>query len=329
MPWSWSRATSLAIAVAFLTAVLTACGGQPGNTLSPASLASLTASALISSPAASTPLAPLPYPTHGALVEARLVRVVDGDTIVVSLSGREATVRYIGMDTPETVKPGTPVQWMGKEASAANTSELALGGGTVYLQKDVSETDRYGRLLRYVWIRTDGAYRMVNLELLRLGVARVATFPPDVAMIDPWFLDAERGARDAGIGLWSATPPPGPTPAQGSATNLPMAVCGGNRDAPGDDNLNLNGEFVVLCNRSGSTVELSGWRLTDEGTNHTYRFPAVAVAAGASVTLYSGAGTNTATALYWHAGGAVWNNGGDCAYLYDAAGSLVSSGCLP
>jgi endonuclease YncB( thermonuclease family) len=111
--------------------------------------------------------------------------VVDGDTIRVDLAEHEVVVRYVGMDTPETVRPGTPQQWMGPEASAANTSLLAQGSGTVYLEKDVSETDRYGRLLRYVWITTHGTLRLVNLELLRLGVAQVATFPPDVKDIDP------------------------------------------------------------------------------------------------------------------------------------------------
>lgn len=326
MPRSPFRPTPLGLATC-LAAVLAACG-QPVVPGSHSPSALVEASTPESALAAGSPVT-LPYPTPGELVAAHLVRVVDGDTIVVALAGRQMTVRYIGMDTPETERPGTPVQWMGPEAAAANTRELALGGGTVYLQKDVSETDRYGRLLRYVWIRTDGAYRMVNLELLRLGVAQVATFPPDVAMIDPWFVDAERAAREAGIGLWGAAPSPGPTSGQASAPNAPIAVCGGKRDAPGDDNLDLNGEFVILCNRSGSTVDLGGWRLTDEGANHTYRFPSLVVAAGGRVTLYSGAGTNSATALYWHADGAVWNNGGDCAYLYDPAGSLVSSACLP
>ena len=311
-----------------LAAVLTACGDQFSASDGASPSFPVEPSPVASASSASSP-GTLPYPTPGALAEAHLVRVVDGDTIVVNLAGRQLTVRYIGMDTPETERPGTPVQWMGPEAAAANTRVLALGGGTLYLEKDVSETDRYGRLLRYVWVRTDGAYRMVNLELLRLGVAQVATFPPDVAMIDPWFIDAERAARAAGIGLWSATPSPAATSGQASAPNTPVAVCGGNRDAPGDDNLALNGEYVVLCNRSGSPMQLGGWRLTDEGANHSYRFPSFAIAAGARVTLYSGAGTNSAAALYWTADGAVWNNGGDCAYLYDPAGTLVSSGCLP
>ena len=194
------------------------------------------------------------------------MRIVDGDTIKVEWKGAVVSVRYIGMDTPETVKPETPVAWMGPEASAANQKLLDRSGGTVYLEKDVSETDRYGRLLRYVWIKADGAWLMVNLELLRLGVGQVATFPPDVKYIDPWFLDAQAAARAAAIGLWGATPRPAASPG-----TTAVAVCGGNKNAPGDDNLSLNGEYVVVCNRGGSAVALSGWSLTDDGARASCR----------------------------------------------------------
>ena len=263
------------------------------------------------------------YPTPGHLVPARFVRIVDGDTIKVEWKGAVVSVRYIGMDTPETVKPGTPVAWMGPEASAANQKLLDRSGGTVYLEKDVSETDRYGRLLRYGWIKADGAWLMVNLELLRLGVAQVATFPPDVKYIDPWFLDAQAAARATAIGLWGATPRPAASPG-----TVAVAVCGGNKDAPGDDNLNLNGEYVVICNRGNAAAALGGWSLTDDGARHTYHFGAFTLRAAGSVTLYSGAGKNSATALYWNNDGAIWNNDGDCAHLYSAQGALVSSRCL-
>jgi len=134
-----------------------------------------------------------------------VVDVVDGDTIKVSIDGVTYTVRYIGMDTPETVKPGTPVQWMGPEASAANRA--LVEGQQVVLEKDVSEVDRYGRLLRFVWLDRPEGWLLVNVELVRLGFASVFTYPPDVGYVD-LLLAAEREARDAGRGLWSATPPP-------------------------------------------------------------------------------------------------------------------------
>jgi micrococcal nuclease len=264
-----------------------------------------------------------PYPKPGVLAAARFVRIVDGDTIKVEWKGSVVSLRYIGMNAPETVKPDTPVEWMGSQASAANQKILERSGGTVYLEKDISDTDQYGRLLRYVWIKTGGTWLLVNLELLKLGMAQVETVPPDVKYINPWFMDAQAAARAAGIGLWGSTPKP--VPFLGAPG---VAICGGNKDAPGDDNLNLNGEYVIVCNRGGSAASLDGWTLTDDGARHTYRFGAFNLAAGASVTLFSGAGVNSATALYWNSNGAVWNNDGDCAHLYAAGGAAVSSRCL-
>jgi len=156
----------------------------------------------------------------GVTQDAVVTRVVDGDTIEVSIGGMRYKVRYIGIDTPETVKPGTPVQWMGPEASAAN--KLLIEGKPVILEKDVSETDRYGRLLRYVWLReADGSWLMVNLQLLRLGMAQVSTFPPDVRYVDSIFLPAQAAARDAGIGLWADAP----SLPSGSPSSLSPLTC--------------------------------------------------------------------------------------------------------
>ena len=130
------------------------------------------------------------------LQESYVTRVVDGDTIEVQVDGKEYKVRYIGVDTPETVDPRRPVGYFGKEASVKN-KEL-VEGKTVRLEKDVSDTDRYGRLLRYVYV----GETMINLELIRLGYAKAATYPPDVKYVSI-FLDAEREARNAGRGLWA------------------------------------------------------------------------------------------------------------------------------
>ncbi len=133
------------------------------------------------------------------LPQARVTRVVDGDTIEVNMDGRRYTVRYIGVDTPESVAPGQPVECYGREASRRNR-EL-VEGKTVLLEKDVSETDRFGRLLRYVW--TDGV--MVNAVLVAEGYAQVATFPPDVKYVD-LFRRLQEEARAQGRGLWGACP---------------------------------------------------------------------------------------------------------------------------
>lgn len=93
---------------------------------------------------------PLETMLPAGLTEARVTRVVDGDTIHVDIAGQDFPVRYIGMNTPETVAPDKPVECYGPEASARN--KQLVTGQTVELEKDISETDQYGRLLRFVWL---------------------------------------------------------------------------------------------------------------------------------------------------------------------------------
>lgn len=131
---------------------------------------------------------------------ARVVRVVDGDTIVAEVDGTDERVRLIGIDTPESVKPGSPVECFGKEASA-HTAELLPEGTPIRLELDVEERDRYDRLLAYVYRASDGEF--VNLALARDGYAAQATFPPNVAHEEE-FRAAVRAARESGAGLWSA-----------------------------------------------------------------------------------------------------------------------------
>ena len=137
-----------------------------------------------------------------------VVDVTDGDTIKVNIGGSVFSVRYIGIDTPEL---GSGVEPFALEAEAANA--VLLSGQQVVLEKDVSETDRFGRLLRYVWIQGSGGWLLVNLELLRLGMAEVTTFPPDVKYVDNAFLPAQRASRTAQVGLWGSAPLSAATPA--------------------------------------------------------------------------------------------------------------------
>ena len=130
---------------------------------------------------------------------ARVVEVIDGDTIRVEVAGKLYTVRYIGIDTPETKHPEKGVEPFGPEAAQKN-KEL-VEGKLVRLEKDVSETDRYGRLLRYVWLGD----MLVNEELVKLGFARVSTFPPDVKYAE-LFVRLEAEARANNRGLWGACP---------------------------------------------------------------------------------------------------------------------------
>ncbi|HVM29749.1 MAG TPA: thermonuclease family protein [Candidatus Limnocylindrales bacterium] len=139
----------------------------------------------------------------GPVDEAIVTRVVDGDTIVVRIGEQQMRLRYIGIDAPELGDPA-PEPWA-DEATEAN--RMLVANQTVFLERDVSDTDRFARLLRYVWLRAhfaDGTERwtMVNLELVRLGFARAVSYPPDVQH-QHLLRDAEREARHAGAGLWS------------------------------------------------------------------------------------------------------------------------------
>lgn len=124
-------------------------------------------------------------------VTAVVVDIIDGDTIDVEIEGTVYRLRYIGMDTPER---GDPFY---EEATEANR-EL-VEGETVTLVKDVSETDRFGRLLRYVYL-DDGTF--VNAELVSSGFALAATFPPDVAHAEE-FAQLQNEAQAGGVGLWA------------------------------------------------------------------------------------------------------------------------------
>ena len=140
-----------------------------------------------------------PSERPGQRLDGRVTKIVDGDTIHVRIGGRREKIRYIGVDTPETHKPGTPVQCYGRAASAFNARLLA--GRRVELRTDAETRDRYGRLLAYVYRRPDGLF--VNAELVRRGFATILTIPPNVAHADE-FLRLQRAARQAGRGLWGA-----------------------------------------------------------------------------------------------------------------------------
>jgi micrococcal nuclease len=140
--------------------------------------------------------------THdGGPSEARafVVRAVDGDTIEVRIGGRLEDVRYIGVDTPETVKPDTPVQCFGPRASSFN--HQLVERHWVRLIFGVERRDIYGRLLAYVHL----GHRFVNASLVRRGLARSLTIPPNDRFA-PLFRLLEIRAARAGRGLWGACP---------------------------------------------------------------------------------------------------------------------------
>jgi micrococcal nuclease len=138
-------------------------------------------------------------PARRAALTGRVVRVVDGDTIKVRLGERRpVTVRYIGVDTPESVKPGEPVQCYAVPASHFN--DRLVTGRLVRLRIGRERTDRYGRMLAYVYLAGE-PHTFVNGELVRRGYARTLEIPPNTDFADR-FDRLQRLAREERRGLW-------------------------------------------------------------------------------------------------------------------------------
>lgn len=267
-------------------------------------------------------------------VTVTVVDVVDGDTIEIAYAnGTRDTVRLLGVDTPEVHAANDPEEFPGVPDTEAGTRCLRHAGGTasayatdrlanrsVRLVFDAESERRgyYGRLLAYVFVGDES----FNHALLRDGHARVyeSTFTERER-----YERTEAAARDDGRGVWSCAAVGGGTAAEGgTATEPPIEVAEINHDAAGNDNENLNDEYVVLRNTGPEPLDVSGWTVADDG-GHTYTFSDGAVVdPDAEVTLRTGSGTDTATTYYWGESGAVWNNGGDVVTVRNATGSTVA-----
>jgi micrococcal nuclease len=135
---------------------------------------------------------------EGRSADAVVMRVVDGDTAEMELRGGETEgVRFIGVDTPESVAPGQPVECFGKKAS--RFTEGLIEGERVRLRFGAERRDVYDRLLAYVYLGD----RFVNAELVRLGYARTLEIAPNVGYADR-FARLQQAAANAGLGLWGA-----------------------------------------------------------------------------------------------------------------------------
>ena len=238
-------------------------------------------------------------------------RVVDGDTIDVVVDGVLERVRLVGIDAPERGECGAD--------EAARLLAGLLDAGEIRLESDTSDRDTFGRLLRYVW----AGEVFVNEMLVEEGLAIARRYPPDTRLSGR-LESAQLRAQDARRGIWSGG-------LCGSGTPASIEVSDLEPDPPGDDTLDLNGEWVEFTNTGTGPVELTGWSVRDESSSNRYHFPpGFALSPGGAVRLHTGCGVDTATALYWcNEGSAVWNNHGDTVFLLDPAGDLVTSRRYP
>lgn len=236
-----------------------------------------------------------------------MLSITDGDTLRLLIDGVNEPVRLIGINAPE-----------GGECLAAEAARRLgelVASGSITIRADQTDRDRFDRLLRYVYAEDT----FVNEALVAEGLALAVRYEPDVAESDR--LEAAQAvAESIGVGMWDPT-------ACGAASNGTIEVGEIHYDAAGNDNDNLNDEWVELINSGNAPVDLTGWSVKDESASHRYRFPhGFSLAEGQTVRLHTGCGQDAATSLYWcNQGSAVWNNSGDTVFVIDPNGNVVAS----
>lgn len=285
---------------------------RPNNTLTRAQ-AVVIIQRLLKQSYAATPNPPTEPAAREGFEAAKVVRVIDGDTIEVQFAdGHTDKVRLIGVNTPEST---IRIEPYGEEAS--DFTKKALEGRTVYLEKDVSDRDKYQRLLRLVWLEIPDEIneqsireKMFNAILVREGYAQVTTFPPDVKYTD-YFIKFQWEAREAGKGLWGDEKTATPPVMEASSVII--------------ENIDLNTEVVTLKNTSNTEVNISGWKLISEKGNQVFTFPAgTVIPAGKALKVVSGPKAQTGPGVLVWTKNYIWNNDGDPGVLYDAQGKLAS-----
>ena len=243
---------------------------------------------------------------------ATVILVIDGDTIDVSIDSVEQRVRYIGIDSPEIDFP------LGAEAQAENAK--LVEGQEVLLITDISETDQYHRLLRYVIANKV----FVNEALVRSGFAMSKGYTPDTACQEV-FDQAEAGAKSAGLGLWAPTPlsPPGSAATDISTGGLVIQYIffdGLVRRVESD-------EYAEITNTGGTAIDLTSWRLNAGNPGQDFVFPSYMIEPGQSCRVYTNETHDESGGFSFASKDPVWNNQGDCGYLYDPQGKLIDDYC--
>jgi micrococcal nuclease len=250
------------------------------------------------------PVASLP---SGADLSITVDRISDGDSLRARSAEGDLEIRLLGLNAPEGD------ECFGNEAAA--TLERLLSADDIRLSPWPAEFDDFGRTLGF--LVADGVF--VNHELIVTGHA-VARDQSDHGFAEDFEI-AEEYASAARVGLWAAD-------ACGEDTGIRLEIVEIQADAPGNDQENPNGEWVIFENVGDADADLSGWSLRDESTRHRYEFPDITVAPGQLVRVRTGCGSDEIgddrIELFWcDPEPPVWNNGGDTAFLLDFNGSIA------
>jgi len=242
-----------------------------------------------------------------------VTRVIDGDTIEVNIAGIMYKVRYIGIDAPEL--DDTRAEFCDVAQKATRYNRQLVGGKTIRLEKDISETDKYGRLLRYVYIDDI----LVNAKLVRQGLAWAKVYEPDTKYQDT-LEKAEAKAKRYKIGIWALTPPLPQLPIEPSNIQITYIFYDGLVPRVESD------EYVEVTNMGEQPHDLAGWVLNDISEGYpSFTFPPYILAPGKSIRVYTNEYHPEWGGFSFEYSLAIWNNSEpDIAVLYDNQGREIS-----
>jgi endonuclease YncB( thermonuclease family) len=247
----------------------------------------------------------------------QVTRVIDGDTIEVDIAGTIYKVRYTGIDTPELDDKRPEFCALAQKATRYNRQLVA--GKNVRLEKDVSETDKYGRLLRYVYVGDI----FINAELVRQGLAWAKAYHPDTKYQN-YFEEMEAKAKQDGIGLWGTLEPtPAPIPYSPTvATGIQITCIFYDGLVPRVE----SDEYVEITNLGEQPQDLAGWILIDISEGYpSFIFPSYILAPGESTRVYTNEYHPEWGGFSFEYSQAIWNNSEpDIAALYNGQGKEVS-----
>lgn len=243
---------------------------------------------------------PAPADARPAAIE----RLADGDSFDIRWIDTDESdeVRLFGINAPEANACFGDV--------ARGLLDIETSGKELLVE--TIERDEFGRIISNVWVGDV----LLNLRMVELGAAVALTDGSQHAAV---IKDAQQTAQTSESGLWDPT-------FCGADEQAQLVILEIFENAPGQDNLNPNGEWIDIGNVGELAVDMTGWSIRDESTRHRFFFPdGFELAGGATVRVFSGCGRDDASELYWCDGDPVWNNAGDTAFLVDPDGGFVDT----
>jgi endonuclease YncB( thermonuclease family) len=254
-------------------------------------------------------------PWNSESTYAKVIEVIDGITIKVKIDDMNHIVRYIGIAIPEE-----DLAFNAGERSKNKNKSLVLGK-KILLIRDKEDKDSEGNLLRYVIV--DAIF--VNHTMIESGFALVDSQPPNISC-DTLFAYSEINAINRQIGLWL----PESTATRTIPTKTPLSLSSGNVAityiSPEGKGWKQPDEFVEIKNQDDQIIQLKNWTLKDSD-NHIYHFPPYTIIPGQYCRIYTNIYDPSTCGFSWNKYSGIWSDDGECAYLYDSFGSLISTLC--